>query len=69
MRDHSLAVVRDSSSDAVDTGIGTFDSTVLDQGHVMTVERLGDSQAFRVAESQGSVDEQHLRGIAVLQIV
>jgi hypothetical protein len=35
----------------------------------MTVERLGDSQAFRAAESQGSVDEQHLRGITVLQIV
>jgi hypothetical protein len=35
----------------------------------MTVERLEESQAFRVAESQGDVDEQQLRAITVLQIV
>jgi hypothetical protein len=49
MQDHSLAIVRYSSSDAVDTGIGTYNGTVLDQGHVMTVERLEDSQAFKAA--------------------
>jgi hypothetical protein len=35
----------------------------------MTVESLGESQAFRAMESQGDVDEQRLRGIAALQIV
>jgi hypothetical protein len=69
IRDHSLAVVRYSSSDAVDTSIGTYNGTVLDQGHVMTVERLEESQAFRTAESQGDVDEQQLRSITVLQVV
>jgi hypothetical protein len=69
MRDRSLAVVRYSSSDAVDTGINTYNGTVIDRGHVMNIERLGESQAFRAAESQGDVDEQQLRGITVLQIV
>lgn len=36
--------------------------------HTMTVERLGDSQAFSTMESQGDVDEQQLRGIVALQI-
>jgi hypothetical protein len=69
MQDHSLAIVRYSSSDAVDTSIDTYNGTVLDQGHVMTVERPEESQAFRAAESHGDVDEQQLRGITVLQIV
>jgi len=66
---HSLAVVRYSTRDAADTGIRTYNGTVLDMAHTMTVERLGDSQAFRAMELQGNVDEQQLRGIAALQIV
>jgi hypothetical protein len=69
MQDRSLAIVRYSSSDAVDTGIGTYNGTVLDQGHTMTVERLKESQVVRAAYFQGDVDEQQLRVITVLQIV
>jgi hypothetical protein len=69
MQDRSLAIVRYSSSDAVDTDIGTYNGTVLDQGHTMTVERLKESQVFRAAYFQGDVDEQQLRVITVLQIV
>jgi hypothetical protein len=66
---YSLAVVRYPTSDAADTGIRTYDGTVLDMNHTMTVERLNASQAFRAMETQGNVNEQQLRGIAALQIV
>jgi hypothetical protein len=66
---YSLAVVRYPTPDAADTGIRTYNDTVLDMAHTMTVERLSASQTFGATETQGNVDEQQLRGIAALQIV
>lgn len=62
----SLTIVRYPSSEAVDTGIGALNGTVLDRNHTMSVERLASSQAFRAVESQGLIDEAQIRAVTTL---